>query len=481
MSAPNIVFILADQLRHDFLCCYGAGFVDTPNIDAIASNGVAYDMAYSPTPVCVPARASLLTGRDSIKNGVLDNENWLRDDLGLCGIKTWPEILSDNGYFTAAIGKMHFYPWDRHHGFAYRVIAEDKRWIKVRDDYYRFLRERGERKYHGNEHENYYENKGAIISRLPIEYSVDRFVGNEAVKFIDTYGNEGPFALMVGFPGPHCPYDPCAESLVRVRREEIPAPIPYETTAGNLLAGQIAGNKMPWNGVDLSEFTLDQQMKCREHYAALVAQIDDEVGAILRSLRRNNLSDNTVVIFSSDHGDLLGDHGLIAKGNYYEGSSHIPLLVSLPGMAGSKREKKLVSLCDVTATITALAGLKQPGYYDCAPLPGLGLSRDDRDFIFGFMSGSWFATDGRFKLTKFKNGDIHLFDLRTDPSELMNLYDKPDYMDKFKELDGKLTTRVMESIIGSNSDKVVDAGTALWNSDNYGKQGVPRAYPAARK
>ena len=166
-NQPNLIFIMPDQLRHDFLGCYGADFVETPNIDSLAKHGVRYTRAYSVSPICVPARALLLTGRNAIKNGVTDNSQWLRPDLAEMGIHTWPEMLAEQGYYTAAIGKMHFYPWDSTHGFQYRVGAEDKRWIHVRDEYYRHLREHGERKYHGNEHDGYFEHKGAIINRLP--------------------------------------------------------------------------------------------------------------------------------------------------------------------------------------------------------------------------------------------------------------------------------------------------------------------------
>ena len=473
----NFVFIFCDQLRHDFLGCYGADFIKTPNIDKIAQTGVVYDNAYSQTPVCVPARASLLTGRTSIKDGIGSNANWLRADLSECGIKTWPEILNDNGYYTAAIGKMHFYPWDKTHGFGYRVIAEDKRWIKIRDDYYKFLRENGERKYHANEHAGYPQNMGAIINRLPYEFSVDHYVGNEACKFLDVYSKDRHFALMVGFPGPHCPYDPCEENLARVDKGKIPIPIPSDKTAENIHIEQIRFNKFPWNGVDLSDFTIEQQMKVRQHYAASIVQIDDEVGEILKKINENDLEENTVVIFSSDHGDLQGDHGLIGKGPYYEGSSHIPMIVHTPEMKNSKRCNKLVGLSDITATLLAFSGQAQPAYYDCTPLPELGFKCEEHDILFGLMDKIWFATDGRYKMSKFHNGDIHFFDLKTDPKELCNLYSKTKHEKKYKELDNALTAYVMSSIIESNFDKRVDSDNNLYNSDEFAQQDRIRKYP----
>ena len=157
---PNLLFIMPDQLRADFLSCYGAAFIDTPHIDSIAEGGVRYERAYSASPICVPARASLLTGLNAIKNGVTDNGQWLSPDLAASGIETWPQTLSKQGYYTAAVGKMHFYPWDINLGFQYRVAAEDKRWLEIRDDYYHFLKEGGYRKLHGNEHPGYHEKQG---------------------------------------------------------------------------------------------------------------------------------------------------------------------------------------------------------------------------------------------------------------------------------------------------------------------------------
>jgi arylsulfatase A-like enzyme len=137
---PNLIFLFPDQLRHDFLSCYGADFCHTPNMDRLREHGVLYTNGYSPHPVCVPARVALLTGMDGLKTGVLDNGQFLRPDHLEMGIRTWPQILNADGYYTAAIGKMHFYPWDLRLGVQYRAIAEDKRWLHIRDDYYRAFR-----------------------------------------------------------------------------------------------------------------------------------------------------------------------------------------------------------------------------------------------------------------------------------------------------------------------------------------------------
>ena len=476
---PNLIFLMPDQLRADFLACYGAAFIETPHIDALAAQGVRYLRAYSTHPICVPARAALLTGRDAIKNGVTDNGQWLRPDLAECGLKTWPELLTEQDYHTAAIGKMHFYPWDITHGFQYRVAAEDKRWIHVRDDYYHFLTEKGYRKYHGNEHDGYYEHKGAIINKIPWEYSVDHFVGQEACRFIRNYGQESPFAMMVGFPGPHCPYDPNPEFLADLNPADMPPAVPeVEGAVPGLRQANIDGNRRPWNGVDYSDFTTAHKEKIRLHYAALVKQIDYEVGQILETLRDRNLLDNTVIIFASDHGDYLGDHNLIGKGTFYESSIHIPLIVRLPGATEATECHELVALSDVTATLLALAGCEIPGSMDSIPLPELALTgRAERPYLIGATSGGWMIYDGVWKLSKYNTGEVLLFNLVDDPQEQQNLLTTAAGQEKYRELDPLLTQAVMDSLRESHETQRVYASESLSGDPTFGKRGWQRLYP----
>ena len=168
---PNIVFLFPDQFRADFAGANGADWLETPNIDSIAENGVRYTNSFSASPICVPARTALLTGMNAVRNGVTGNLQNLRADWRDAGIRTWPEFLGDAGYYTAGIGKMHFYPWDERRGFQYRVICEDKRWLEVRDDYYHYLRRHGLKKLHGSEMAGYHENKGAVLHDIPWEHS----------------------------------------------------------------------------------------------------------------------------------------------------------------------------------------------------------------------------------------------------------------------------------------------------------------------
>ncbi|NQU97539.1 MAG: sulfatase-like hydrolase/transferase, partial [Chloroflexi bacterium] len=475
---PNIVFLFPDQLRRDFLRCYGAEFIQTPHMDSIAEEGVRYDRCYSASPVCVPARISLLTGLNALKNGVTDNSPSLRLDYREAGIQIWPEMLAERGYYTAAVGKMHFYPWDARFGFQYRVIAEDKRWLEIRDDYYHFLKERGLRKLHGEEHEGYHENKGAIVSRIPWEASWDHFVGMEACRFIRNYGTEGPFALMVGFPGPHCPYDPTPEFLKEFDPADMPSPIPeVPGDAPGMRAKTVEGNKGPWNGVDYTDFPLEAKMKIRAHYAALVKQIDYEVGQILDALREQGLLDNTVVIFASDHGDYLGDHNLIGKNSFYESATRVPLLIMPPGLDAPAVEGGLVELTDVTSTMLHFAGYDTPAYMDSRPLPGLGIGEGQaRERIFGMLSDGWMAFDGRWKLAKYASGEVHLFDLEDDPHEQRNLAADPRHSETLQKLDAEMTAEIMESVLFAMRDRL-PAPVGLSADRAFAMEGWTRPFP----
>lgn len=473
---PNLLFIMPDQLRADFLGCYGADFIDTPNIDSLSEKGVRYSNTCTPSPVCVPARSVLLAGVNAIRTGVMSNGQFLRPDLAECGMKTWPEYLNEAGYTTAAIGKMHFYPWELSMGFEHRVVCEDKRWLKVQDDYYHHLEKHGLKKFHGNEHEGYQENRGAIVSRLPWEHSWDYFVGDEAAKYIRNHNGDKPFAAMVGFPGPHCPYDPSPGFEDLYDPDDMPEPYAEAPDQPkSFREGNINGNKGTWNGVDYTEFTTAHKKKIRAHYAGLVKQIDEKIGDILDALRETGQLDNTVIIFSSDHGDYLGDHGLIGKGTYYESSIKVPLIVHVPWATEGKVWDGPVSLEDVTATMLAFGGCDIPGYYDSRVLPELGFEGvKPRDRVFGFLASGCMNYDGEWKLAKYSSGEVMLFNVKDDPGEQDNRIEDPDCQEIYRKLDGELTAHMLRSINLAHAEKQVNAS---WEDDGFGAEGWQRTYP----
>ena len=473
---PNILFLMPDQLRADFLSCYGASFIQTPHIDSLAQKGVRYANACSPSPICVPARSVLLSGVNAIRTGVLGNNNFLRPDLSACGMHTWPEHLNNAGYATAAIGKMHFYPWELSMGFQHRVICEDKRWIHIEDDYHHHLKKHGLKKFHGNEHIGYQENRGAIVSRLPYEHSWDYFVGEEAARYIRNHDQQKPFAMMVGFPGPHCPYDPSPGFENLYAPENMPDPIPEAPDQpAHFRESNIKGNINAWNGVDYTEFTIAHKKKIRAHYAGLVKQIDNKIGDILAALKETNQLDNTLIIFSSDHGDYLGDHGLIGKGTFYESSIKVPLIVHLPWANKGTVWHGPISIEDITATLLHFGGCNIPKYFDSRPLPELGIKNaKPREYIYGFLAGGCMICDGTWKLSKYTTGTVQLFNIQEDPGEQNNRINDPACWPIFRQLDTELTAQLLKSITAAHAEKDVHTS---WEDMNFAQGGWQRQYP----
>lgn len=475
----NILFLLPDQLRPDFLSCYGAQFMITPNIDALCAGGVQYRHAVSPTPICVPARASLLTGLNSVQHGVLENYSWLRPDRAACGMPSWPELLSDAGYHTVSIGKMHFYPWDKSEGFAQRIISEDKRHIYIHDDYAVYLEAHGLRKFHGNEHDGYFENKGAIVSRIPAEHQVDKWVADRTCEFLETYNGDKPFALMVGFPGPHCPYDPPPEYADLYRPEDMPESIPATDDSRRFRELVIAMNKRPWNQVDYTDFQDHHKRKIRAHYAALVYQIDLQIGRILATLNASRFADDTLIIFASDHGDFLGDYDLIGKHLFYEPSIRVPLIVKSPQSTATRTVDDLVSLTDVSATLLDVAGQSFSAKHDAIVLPGLDRAHTrSREVVLGATDLGLMIADAEWKLCRYKNGHVALYNLSEDPREQHNLAYRPAALAEMKRMDALLQQALLDALMVNNGDKFVEKSRYQGRGE-FGQFGWQRPYPAS--
>ncbi len=477
-AKPNLLFIMPDQLRADFLSCYGAGFIETPHIDSLCESGVRYARAYSPSPLCVPMRSTLLTGLNAIRTGVLSNHQYLRPDLETCGIGIWPAMLRGAGYHTCSIGKMHFYPWEAVMGFDRRIVCEDKRWLIVDDDYQKYLKAKGLRKLHGNEHKGYQENRGAIVHQHNYEDSWDGFVGNETVRYLRDYSEDSPFAIMVGFPGPHCPYDPSPEYADLFSPADMPEPYPIAPDQPDeFVDANIQGNISSWNGVDYTEFTRDHKLKIRAHYAALVKQIDDKVGEIIAVLKETGRYEKTIIIFCSDHGDYLGDHGLIGKGSFFESSTKVPLIVRLPGMENGQVHESPASIEDITATLLHFGGCEIPGYMDSRPLADLGIAgATARERVFGFVSDASMNYDGRWKLVRCSNGWGALFDVEEDPAEQYNRIEDPDCQSVRERLDRELAAQLLISIDRAHAEKNHDTDP-FDPAFGDGQGGWNRVYP----
>lgn len=479
---PNVLVLLPDQLRADFVGAYGATGLETPHMDRLANEGVRYADAMSVSPLCVPARTSLMTGAHALRNGTLTTFHGLRPDYHDAGLHTLPELLNDVGYATSAVGKMHFYSWDARLGFQRRVIAEDKRWTAIADDYHHFLADRGLRKLRGDEHDGYAENFGAVVSPLPIEASPDAFVASEAVKIIEqSAGQTAPFAMVVGFPGPHCPYDPVPSSLERVDPDTLPAPVGDGTPTATLRDKNVRSNRGAWNGVDYAAADSAALRKLRHHYAALVVQIDDAVGQIIDALERTGQLDNTVIVLSSDHGDYLGDHGMVGKQGFHEATVRVPLIVRPPGGCEPIVDHHLVDLRDVTATALAYAGVDRQPWMDAQPLPNLGHDgqSEHRTQLFGALPAGWMLYDGQFKLHAYRTGEVALFDLRADPDEEHDVSGVAQYQRTLRDLFGRATSELMGHLDAAFVDRTVVGEGPLYLDEAFAQEGWRRTFPQA--
>lgn len=454
----NIVVILADQLRADFLGCYGGQSVATPSIDALAACGIVYDRAISPCPLCVPARASLMTGENAITTGVVGNRFWLRPDRRTFGMSTWAETLADAGYATSAVGKCHFFPWDASEGFGRRIIAEDKRRPHTRDNYYDHCRSLG----HAGKPEpcaelGYYEGKSASFSAVAENDFVDVWTGTQAVEEIERLASGSPFALFVGFNSPHCPYNPPQSYLDRVNPAKLPALVPETEMSRRQRESMLKSYASPVFDLDLSTFTDAEKLRIRLHYAAMVALIDDQVGRIVEALDAADATNDTVIIVTSDHGDHIGDFGLLGKSTFLEPSVRIPMILSAPKATGlhaePTRRDELVTLHDLHATLLRIGGQKSTAK-DSFVLPGLaGAPEIGRRDAFGMLANGWAMFQGTRKVIFERTGEISMFDVATDPQEQRDLTAVSGGAKQALAMLARLGTLLPESVMHGSRDR----------------------------
>ncbi len=442
---PNIVLVMTDQQRFDTIAALGHDHVDTPYLDRLVEQGVAFTRTYVTSPSCAPSRASLFSGLYPHTTGVLRNdEPWHH---------SWVEQLADAGYRCVNVGKMHTYPYEASVGFHERHVVENKDRDTPRLPFYldtwdKALWTRGVRKPSRvtyAERADYAERLGAFEWEPPADLHADVFVGGLATMWLDRWRGEEPFFLQVGFPGPHPPYDPTPQALEPYRDRDVPLPhaTPEDVAAQPAALQQLREQHM---GVDHDavvhrlDTTPEQEARRRRHYAANVTMIDEQVGEIVSALERRGVLDRTVIVFTSDHGDCLGDHGHSQKWTMYEPSVHVPLVVSGAGVSASGvRRDGLTSLMDVGPTVLELAGLTPPGWMEAESLlpalaPGAWSGRErvysehagDR-----ILSGTALMTmvfDGRWKLVEYLDPDEgQLFDLETDPHEERDLWGSPSH------------------------------------------------------
>ena len=427
-SKPNFLIVMTDQ--HDPMrsAPYGHPFVRTPSMDRLAREGVTFRHAYCNTPLCAPSRMSFMTGRYVHHIGAWDNSTPHRSDL-----VTWAHQLRALGYDAVLSGKMHFLGLDQRHGFREQIAADlhaENRhaifsWSEV-DGPVRAAREW-----------RLVEESGPGTSEV-IEY--DDRAERAALDYLrEPTRQEQPFALCVGLIAPHDPWI-VPEPYFSMYYPDVDLPDLPDGHVDNLPpALRVLRDRHRMAG----PFTEEQIRKTRAAYYGMVTRVDEQIGRLLDCLDEQGLAENTVVIHTSDHGEMLGEHGLWRKSNFYEQSARVPLQVRLPDGAHAGRwVEECVSLVDATAAILDLAGVP-PGQLVDQRLDGTSLVaclRGDlpwRDAVFCeylahgndrpramLRRGDWKLTYGH---VKDGQPQVELYDLAGDPGEFTNLAGRPDH------------------------------------------------------
>jgi arylsulfatase len=412
---PNFLILFCDQLRADAIAALGNDIVDTPVMDALAARGRVYESAYTPSPVCVPARSSMITGLEPQHGRCFENEMPMSD------ASSFMEALGASGYRTHGVGKMHFTPeLGALRGFDSRDVGEEFGTTET-DDYLAFVESEGfsyVEHPHGLRDEMYYIPQ---LSPVPERLHHSHWVADRSIRFLDEQADERPFLLWSSFIAPHPPFAPPSPWHRRFEPSVMPEPFEPQGSAGLLTCYNELQNRYKYRDGGSSR-RLDQLIKA--YYFASVSYVDSQIGRILEALEEKGLQENTYILLAADHGELLGDYGSYGKRSFLDAAARIPFVLAGPGI-GPERTRELVSLLDVYPTLLDLAhisyeprdgvSLMDPvrpsqiyGQYQEAELGLYAVITDDWKYI-------WSAHDKH----------EYLVDRRRDPRETMNVAYNP--------------------------------------------------------
>ena len=468
----HVVILHADQLRADCLACYGNPIVRTPHIDQLAAEGTLFTSAFSQHPQCVPSRSAMFTGRYPHVNGATSNYTAMSSSE-----RTVAEILRDYGYHTAATGKLHIFPEKQELGFAKTVLSGGQRSGATSpdvlgEDYRKWCRENGfwetlKRAYAKRGQPSYLASFQAQPSSMPLRAYVDNWVGDQAVRLIEEQSQDQPLFLFVGFPNPHNPFEPPEPFASLYQPDQMILPPSFHEDLSNKPPIHFA-YKRSGRTNDYTKLTSKALRQVIAYYYGSISLVDAQVGKIMDALRDRDLLDDTLVIFTADHGEFLGHHGMLLKGidqypMLYDDLIHVPLIVRTPGAAGGRRVQELVELIDVCPTALEWAGMTTPSEVQGHSLLPATLGQDvpKREYIFA-ESGAVKALRGRrWKMVHYPGQPYgELYDLRDDPLEMNNLYDSGTHT----EPRARLTTALLNRLIYTEGPRHGESlrGPAYW-------------------
>ena len=396
-KAKHVLILFTDQQRRDTIHALGNRQIVTPALDELAASSMVFDRAYTPSPVCVPARMSLFSGQYCNRTGT--NSNGKTTAYRGSGFY---QVFTEAGYNTCCIGKMH-HNVDLYGslGFRTRIIQEEMA-NPQKDDYTRWLKDSPYRNvfdYHGQRTEMYYMPQ---VSQLPMEAHPTQWIGDRAVEFISScHPEQEPLFLMVSFIHPHPPFCPPAP-WNKMYRERVFDPFVPEDSASYV---NMMRNRYTLDAFGISDRRL-LTLAC--HYYACISFVDYQIGRILQALKDKGIYDNTVIVFSSDHGEMLGDYRTMGKRSMVDSASNIPLLIRMPGYSPCVRQDP-ASLVDLAPTLLSAAGIPySPSEYD-----GVDLVASRHDLVYSQYSngtqGLYMVTSGHDKLVYSAVGDQYFY------------------------------------------------------------------------
>ena len=483
---PNILFILTDQQRQDSMACYGNDWIETSNLNTIANHGFVFENAYVTQPVCTPSRASIMTGLYPHAVGLHRNNIPLPTDT-----PTIAELIGDD-YYCGYFGKWHLGDdMVRQHGFDAWVSVEDFHRPRATKKEYRFLEANynDHLRKHGVEppgphrsYENWFATAG-----LTEEQTQAYFLGDTAADFIrhhpGSQHGDMPFMLYVSFFEPHPPYTGPLNDLYAPTDVTVgPAFLkrPDDSSLLNRLRADyyMAGNLNPLGINDYHDLTTEDGWRgLRAKYFANVTLVDRQIGKMLKALRETGQWEDTIIVFTSEHGEMAGDHGMLEKRSMYEEASRVPLLMRIPGSGpdtqrASQRIPGSVSLVDLVPTLLDICGTGTdavpemqgqslaPVIHGNADLSendvfvqwnGMGDRNLGTPEINRMASMPWrtVITPDRWKLNLCATDRCELYDLNTDPHEMANLYDAPQHRDRVRDMAARI--RIWQDTTGDEA------------------------------
>lgn len=440
----NVLFISVDDMNND-LGVYGHPLVKSPSIDRLASKGVTFEKAYCQMPWCSPSRSSMLTGLRPNKTKVMDLEYHFRQ--GLPDVVTLPQLFKNNGYHVARVGKIYHYgnpgdigtnSLDDRISWSERINPAGLDKTDLESDVVNYT---PQRKGLGAAMAYYADSKGTD------QEHTDGKVADEAIRLLKQNKNK-PFFIAAGFYRPHTPWITPKKYFDLYNLAEITIPFITEKTPSQFPPHALGSTK-PWPYLGL---TNEQALECKLAYYASISFVDTQIGRLLDALEKEGLASNTVVVFWSDHGFHLGEHGLWMKQSLFEESARVPMIISVPGIKNQGLHcRQTVELVDIYPTLADLAGLKAPENLDGKSLVNLltnPTAKWDKPAYTQINRGEVPGHSVRTQLWRYTEWDFgqkgsELYNEETDPKELNNLAADPRYgkvIEQMKELLKKVHT-----------------------------------------